>query len=133
MSFELTPDKKICDHCNGYGSSLKEDADRCTKCEGTGLVPKQFIVLVGRKHKNCFYTANPKGLSEIDKLKVTTGEIAYDLIGYADTGEEAQVLITLHTGKSPQERIEETLLKTCAKMGMSTEEAHRLAVLISQS
>ena len=27
-----------CDHCNGYGSSFKEDADRCTKCHGTGLM-----------------------------------------------------------------------------------------------
>lgn len=31
----------ICTHCNGYGSSLKdpEGVDRCTVCEGTGLVP----------------------------------------------------------------------------------------------
>jgi hypothetical protein len=27
-----------CPHCNGYGSSLKETADRCTFCGGTGLV-----------------------------------------------------------------------------------------------
>lgn len=26
-----------CSHCNGYGSSLKEEADRCTHCGGTGL------------------------------------------------------------------------------------------------
>jgi len=30
---------KVCEHCNGYGSSLKEEADRCTVCGGTGLVP----------------------------------------------------------------------------------------------
>ena len=29
---------KECKHCNGYGSSLKEEADRCTVCGGTGLV-----------------------------------------------------------------------------------------------
>ena len=29
---------KECPHCNGYGSSLKEEADRCTKCNGLGLV-----------------------------------------------------------------------------------------------
>lgn len=29
-----------CPHCHGYGSSLKEDADRCTYCGGKGLVPK---------------------------------------------------------------------------------------------
>jgi DnaJ-class molecular chaperone len=28
-----------CRHCNGYGSSLKEASDRCTRCGGTGLVP----------------------------------------------------------------------------------------------
>lgn len=37
----LNPEKygyKECDHCNGCGSSLQEDADRCTECGGTGLV-----------------------------------------------------------------------------------------------
>jgi DnaJ-class molecular chaperone len=28
----------ICLHCNGYGSSLKESSDRCTKCEGSGVM-----------------------------------------------------------------------------------------------
>ena len=27
-----------CPHCHGYGSSLKEEDDRCTFCGGTGLV-----------------------------------------------------------------------------------------------
>ena len=27
-----------CPHCNGYGSSLKESAGRCSRCAGTGLV-----------------------------------------------------------------------------------------------
>lgn len=30
----------VCEHCNGYGSSLKESADQCTKCGGLGLVKK---------------------------------------------------------------------------------------------
>ena len=31
-----------CDHCNGYGSSLKdpEGVNKCTKCGGSGLVKK---------------------------------------------------------------------------------------------
>ncbi len=29
---------KWCEHCNGYGSSLKDGNDRCAKCNGTGLV-----------------------------------------------------------------------------------------------
>jgi len=27
-----------CPHCNGYGSSLREASDRCTRCGGSGLV-----------------------------------------------------------------------------------------------
>jgi DnaJ-class molecular chaperone len=42
----LNPDKygyKQCDHCNGYGSSLKDPrgVDRCTKCDGVGLIKKE--------------------------------------------------------------------------------------------
>jgi len=27
-----------CPECNGYGSSLSEETDRCTRCGGSGLV-----------------------------------------------------------------------------------------------
>ena len=27
-----------CPHCNGYGSSLKETGERCSRCGGTGLL-----------------------------------------------------------------------------------------------
>lgn len=27
-----------CPECNGYGSSLMEETDRCTRCGGSGLV-----------------------------------------------------------------------------------------------
>lgn len=30
-----------CPHCNGYGSSLKEESERCTFCGGEGLVKKE--------------------------------------------------------------------------------------------
>ena len=29
-----------CKNCNGYGSSLKEQADICTQCGGDGVVKK---------------------------------------------------------------------------------------------
>jgi len=34
---------EYCDHCNGYGSSLKDPdgVDRCTKCRGVGLQKKK--------------------------------------------------------------------------------------------
>jgi DnaJ-class molecular chaperone len=42
----LNPEKygyKECSHCRGYGSSLKEDAPKCTKCGGMGLVKKEDV------------------------------------------------------------------------------------------
>jgi hypothetical protein len=36
-----------CPHRKGYGSSLKEDAGRCTHCAGTGLVVDEAAVLSG--------------------------------------------------------------------------------------
>jgi len=41
----MDPEKygyKICDHCNGYGSSLKDPVGQntCSKCGGTGLLKK---------------------------------------------------------------------------------------------
>jgi len=39
----MNPEKygyEQCSHCNGYGSSLKEQADTCTVCGGSGLVKK---------------------------------------------------------------------------------------------
>lgn len=27
-----------CPHCNGYGSSLREDGPTCSRCGGSGLV-----------------------------------------------------------------------------------------------
>jgi hypothetical protein len=28
---------RTCPHCNGYGSSLKEESDKCTVCHGSGV------------------------------------------------------------------------------------------------
>ena len=41
MDIFMDPEKhgyKVCDHCNGYGSSLHEEMERCSKCGGKGLV-----------------------------------------------------------------------------------------------
>lgn len=40
-----------CPHCNGYGSSLKEEADRCTVCGGTGLLKKKQAEEYRLKHQ----------------------------------------------------------------------------------
>jgi DnaJ-class molecular chaperone len=34
-----------CPYCNGYGSSLQEEAERCTHCAGTGLVVDEAAAL----------------------------------------------------------------------------------------
>ena len=37
--YSLIPEgTKWCPHCNGYGSSLRESGDRCSRCGGSGLV-----------------------------------------------------------------------------------------------
>ena len=44
MELMLNPEKYgyvECKHCNGYGTSLKESALKCTKCGGLGLVKKK--------------------------------------------------------------------------------------------
>ena len=44
MDILFNPEKhgyKQCEHCGGYGSSLKESNPRCSKCDGTGLVKKE--------------------------------------------------------------------------------------------
>jgi len=42
MDFGMPEGMKECDHCNGYGSSLKDPlgVDVCTKCKGKGIVKK---------------------------------------------------------------------------------------------
>jgi len=41
ISFEPPEGTEQCNHCNGYGSSLKdpEGVNTCTKCKGSGLMP----------------------------------------------------------------------------------------------
>ncbi len=36
---------KVCNHCNGYGSSLKDPigVNKCTQCKGSGLVKEDDV------------------------------------------------------------------------------------------
>jgi DnaJ-class molecular chaperone len=44
--FSAVPEgMRWCPHCHSYGSSLKEHAERCTRCAGTGLVVDQAAAL----------------------------------------------------------------------------------------
>jgi len=35
---KVPPGTEWCPECNGYGSSLMEETERCTRCGGSGLV-----------------------------------------------------------------------------------------------
>jgi DnaJ-class molecular chaperone len=50
-----------CPHCNGYGSSLKEDAERCTHCAGTGLVVDEAAALSAERGGNGSAGGEPGG------------------------------------------------------------------------
>jgi DnaJ-class molecular chaperone len=41
-----------CPHCNGYGSSLQEAAECCTRCAGTGLVVDEAAALSAERGAN---------------------------------------------------------------------------------
>lgn len=51
---------------------------------------KKFVVLRGIKHSNVFFSTNTPGN---DPTKSDRGETWYEILGYADTCEEAQTLI----------------------------------------
>lgn len=55
----------VCTHCAGYGSSLKESADTCTKCHGSGVVCDGCGVAVPLS----FSTLNDPTLCEACKKK----------------------------------------------------------------
>jgi len=42
MTGHIPPGQRECSHCSGYGSSLREEQDRCSRCGGSGLVADPF-------------------------------------------------------------------------------------------
>lgn len=56
-----------CPHCSGYGSSLKQSADRCTKCGGEGLVTRQHAQRIAEQAKPSrgSRSSRPRSLSRI--------------------------------------------------------------------
>lgn len=41
MSGKYSKDYTECPNCNGYGSSLKEGGNTCSRCGGSGLVKRE--------------------------------------------------------------------------------------------
>lgn len=50
---------------------------------------KKLVVLMGIEHGNMFYTSN----RSTDPTKLVDGTTAYQILGYADTGDEAREII----------------------------------------
>lgn len=63
---------------------------------------KKFVVLEGIEHKNCFYTTNDP---DYDHRRLINGEIAYNILGYTNTSDEALSIIDKYTGTSRSDRI----------------------------
>jgi len=66
----MNPDKYgyvVCSNCNGYGSSLKEESDKCTSCGGSGLVKKDSME---------FHNMNKKQLKKLSNA-MESGEIIH--------------------------------------------------------
>ena len=55
-------------------------------------MPK-FVLLQGIKHGNKFFTTNDNNESKEDKVKMNDGTKAYNIIGYADSVQEAQIAL----------------------------------------
>lgn len=63
-------------------------------CKGEIPMPnfKNFVVLRGLKEGNTFFTAYT-GKPEDEQVRLADGTVAYEIVGYANTVEEAQEMI----------------------------------------
>lgn len=67
----------------------------------------KFVCLEGLKHKNRFYTSN-----HTEPEKIHNGEIAYKVLGFANTPEEAQeILYPNETIQDKQLRMKNYMMK----------------------
>jgi len=85
-----------CRHCESTNSTLASAAsDRerkkfsmCYFCQHDyyTVIP-EFVILEGIEEKNRFFTTN----TAEDPTRLNNGIVAYEVVGYADTVEEAQI------------------------------------------
>lgn len=72
---------------------------------------KQFIVLEGLREGNRFYTSN-SGKPESEVVKLNDGTVAYKILGFADTGDEAREIIRSGRHESNAEMVADYLFRT---------------------
>jgi hypothetical protein len=75
----------------------------------------KYIVLEGIEKGNTFFSINSSDES-VDPRVTLDGKISYNIIGYANTGDEARGLITAYTGKSDNHRVFDYIRKTQKEM-----------------
>lgn len=54
----------------------------------------KYILLEGIKLGNRFFTTNDQYEPEDEKIKLANGEVAYRILGYADSCKDAQTKLT---------------------------------------
>lgn len=62
---------EMCGHCAGYGSSLKESQDRCSQCDGLGLIkiPTKYKVEVIADNSG-EWAGNAKTFDTVDEAEL---------------------------------------------------------------
>jgi len=53
----------------------------------------QYVVYRGLEQGNKFFSTNNPNEPESEKVKLLDGTVAYEILGYADTGDEARQII----------------------------------------
>ena len=87
-----------------------------------------LVILEGLKHGNRFYTYNSN--PNEDPTKVNTGEVAYKVLAFCDTGDEARTVIDAAdaqdpTGKSQMDRFIEEHNDSFKALGIDVEFVNR--------
>lgn len=94
-------------------------------------MPK-YVCLEGIQEQNRFYTMHDENR---DERKLHDGTIAYKILGYAETDEEARVILYGPNHNDPFEkavRFSDYLMKMPYKeMGMSEDDIYKMAVLLA--
>lgn len=84
----------VCPSCNGYGSSLSEEGQRCTRCHGSGLVaaPRRISELTPEEVESVIaeYDAGMRQYTELDADRMrevadnADGEVLAEVIDTAE-------------------------------------------------
>jgi hypothetical protein len=93
------------------------------------LAVPEYVILEGIKEGNRFYTSHTEGT---DETKLANGKVAYKIIGYANTDEEAQRMCGHGISKYRDCVTMAAYLFKTGRGEFSREDCARLAVLLNE-